>query len=203
MKWIAPILVYLVVSVGMFYFQDAWGALIGFHIAIVLSLCIAKPAIPIKTLSTGNSLKWLLIMVPLCASTGLTLYLLWEKFGVTGDIPTRVEALGLNASNWVTFIAYFTLVNPLVEEYFWRGYLGSNTRNLAASDFLYSGFHGLILWNKVPPIMILCSLAVLVLAGWFWRQIARIDGGLRVPVAAHMTADLAILLAVYWRLQSY
>lgn len=200
MKWISSLLVYLSVALNLFFIHHAWWALLGFHLAILASLLIAKPGIPIRVLFTGRSFKWSLISILLCGSSGLTLYLLWDKFGIAQDVATRVEEMGLNSANWVAFIAYFALVNPLIEEYFWRGYLGSSTRDIHVSDFLYSGFHGLILANKVQPITILYSLAVLVLAGWFWRQLARADGGLRAPVLGHMAADLTILLAVYLRL---
>ncbi len=107
--------------------------------------------------------------------------------------------MGLNSSKWIPFLTYFTLANPWIEEYFWRGYLGSKTTNVTTSDFLYAGFHGLILLNNVRTDMILYSLAVLTLAGWFWRQIARADGGLLAPVLGHMAADFSILMAVYLR----
>jgi hypothetical protein len=62
---------------------------------------------------------------------------------------------------------------------------------------LYSGFHGLILLGKMQSGAVLSSLIVLVMAGWFWRQLARLDEGLLAPVLGHMAADLTILLAVY------
>jgi membrane protease YdiL (CAAX protease family) len=114
-----------------------------------------------------------------------------------GDLSAGVEAMGLRPSNWPAFILYFSLLNPFIEEYFWRGYLGSQTTNFHISDFLYAGFHGLILLNKVQPSMIAYSLAVLTLAGWFWRQVAREDNGLLAPVLGHMAADFTILMAVY------
>lgn len=200
MKWIAALPVYLSVAVGLFVLQDAWSALLGFHLAIIVSMLVAKPDIPIKVLFTSRSVKWSLLSVLVCGSSGLTLYLLWDKFGIAQDVSTRVAGLGLDQSNWIAFIAYFALVNPFLEEYFWRGYLGSVTRNVHISDLLYSGFHGLILINKVQPVTILYSLVVLVLAGWFWRQVMRADGGLLAPVLGHMAADLTILVAVYWRL---
>ena len=199
MKWISCLLVYLAVALGLFVFRNAWSALLGFHLAIIISLFILKPNIPIKILFTG-SLKWTLLNILLCGSSGITLYFLWDKFGVTGDLSARVEATGLNQSNWIAFIAYFALVNPWLEEFFWRGYLGSQSIRFHFSDFLYSGFHGLILVNKVQPAMILYSLAVLTLAGWFWRQIARTDHGLLAAVLGHMAADFTILTAVYFRL---
>jgi hypothetical protein len=51
--------------------------------------------------------------------------------------------------------------------------------------------------NKMQSAAIVYSLIVLVLAGWFWRQLARIDGGLLAPVLGHMAADFTILMAVY------
>jgi hypothetical protein len=136
----------------------------------------------------------------LCGSSGITLYFLWNYFGFATDLPAQVESLGLNRTNWIPFIAYFALVNPWVEEYFWRGYLGSTTTAPYVSDFLYSGFHGLILLNKVQTASIFFGLTALVVAGWFWRQIARKGGGLLAPVLGHMAADLTILLVVYWKL---
>jgi len=198
-KWFAPVLVYAAVGLGLFFFRNAWIALLIFHLAIILSVSIAKPNIPIKILFRSQDIKSILISVLLCGSSGITLYFLWNKFGITNDLSAHVEAMGLNSSKWIPFLTYFTLANPWIEEYFWRGYLGSKTTNVTTSDFLYAGFHGLILLNNVRTDMILYSLAVLTLAGWFWRQIARADGGLLAPVLGHMVADFSILMAVYWR----
>jgi membrane protease YdiL (CAAX protease family) len=200
MKWIAPTLAYLAVGLGIFQFHSAWGALLGFHFAIIVSLHIAKPNIPIKNLFTSKNIKWILISTLLCGSSGVTLYFLWDRFGFVNDLSSHAEAMGLNQSTWIPFISYFTVVNPFVEEYFWRGYLGSKTTNFHVSDFLYAGFHGLILMNNVRAGMVIYSLALLILTGWFWRQIARAGGGLLAPVLGHMAADFSILMAIYWRI---
>jgi Type II CAAX prenyl endopeptidase Rce1-like len=196
-KWFTPILVYAVVGIGLFFFHNAWTALLSFHLAILVSLLIAKPKIPIKTLFTSKDIKWIFISILLCGSTGVTLYFFWDRFGIANDLSEHVTGMGLNQFTWIGFIAYFALVNPLLEEYFWRGYLGSNFTNFTISDFLYAGFHGLILMNTVQTSMIIYSLALLILAGWFWRQIARIDQGLLAPVLGHMAADFTILMAVF------
>jgi membrane protease YdiL (CAAX protease family) len=200
MKLFAPLMVYGGVILGLFFFRNAWAALLTFHLAIIISVLIAKPDMPLKILVTGRNLKWTLLTVILCGSTGVTLSFFWDKFGISRDIATSVETMGLTRLSWIPFIVYFTLVNPILEEYFWRVYLGSKSTNFAASDFWYAGFHGLILIDKVRTDMIVYSLAVLVLAGWFWRQIARIDGGLRAPLLGHMAADFSILTAVYLNL---
>lgn len=197
MKWIAPALAYIAVGIGLFVFHSAWGALVGFHTAIILSLLIAKPKISLSILWKSANIKWIFLSVLLCGSSGVTLYFTWSRFGFAPDLSAQIEALGLTASTWIPFIAYFTLVNPLVEEYFWRGYLGNETKSLHVSDFLYSGFHGLILIGKVQTGSLLLGLISLVLAGWFWRQLFRVDKGLLAPVLGHMAADFTILLAVH------
>jgi hypothetical protein len=83
-----------------------------------------------------------------------------------------------------------------VEEYYWRGFLGSAVKTLQVGDFIYAGYHALILWDKVHPISILFALVFLVTAGWLWRQMAREDDGLLAPVLGHAAADFTILVCV-------
>jgi len=197
MKWFTPILPYLAVGIGLFWFQHAWVALLGFHFAIVLSLLFARPHLPLKILFKSSDIRWVFLSILLCSSSGISLYFFRSYSGFGNDLPAQIESLGLNSSNWMAFIAYFSLVNPFIEEYFWRGYLGNTTNGLYLSDFLYAGFHALVLMDKMPTDSIMYSLTVLTFAGWLWRQIARADQGLLAPVLGHMAADFTILTAVY------
>lgn len=196
MKWIAPTLAYLAVALGLFVFRSAWSALLGFHAAIIVPLLIARPNIPVSSLFKSKDFTWVASSVVLCGSSGIALFFLWDYFGIAADLPLQVESLGLNSRTWIPFIAYFALVNPFIEEYFWRGYLGSPSRKFHVSDFLYSGFHALILIGRVRFGSILFAFIVLALAGWFWRQIVRTDGGLLAPVLGHMAADFTILMTI-------
>ena len=197
MKWITPSLAYLAVGVGLFVFHSAWGALLGFHASIIVPLLIAKPAIPLRILLINKDSKWILLSILFCGGSGLTLYFIWNSLGFANDFSSQVASLGLTASNWTLFIAYIKLVNPFIEKYFWRGYLGNKTKSLQISDFLFAGFHVLILINKVQAMSIVFGLSILVLAGWSWRQIAREEGGLLAPVLSHMAADFTIRVVVY------
>jgi membrane protease YdiL (CAAX protease family) len=199
MKWIAPILAYLAVGIGLFQFHSAWGALLGFHFVIVVSLLLARSHIPADVLLKITDIRWSVLSILLCGSSGVALYYLWGYFGFADNLPAQIESLGLTASTWIPFIAYFALANPFVEEYFWRGFLGNRKKGPSISDFVYSGFHALILFGRVRAGLIIFSLVVLALAGWLWRQIAREDRGLLAPVLGHMAADFTILVAIYWK----
>jgi len=198
MKTIAPLLVYLAVGIGMFQLHSAWGALLGFHLAIIFSLWWARPTIPIAILFRSTNIKWIILSVLMCGSSGLGLYFLWAYFGSATDLSAQIASLGLTPTTWPGFIAYFALVNPLLEEYFWRGYLGDPTSKFYIYDSIYAGFHALVLIGKAPGYSIVFALLGLTFAGWFWRQVAREDRGLLAPVLGHMAADFTILLAVFW-----
>ena len=200
MKWISPILAYLAVIIGLFWFRDAWRALLGFHLSIIVSLFYAKPNIPITVLFKSTSAKWVILSILLCGSSGISLYFLWPLFGIANDISEQTISLGLNPRNWLFFIAYFALVNPFIEEYFWRGYLGDATHNLNIYDAIFAGYHALILIGKAHWIFVIVSIAVLTFAGWLWRQIAREDQGLLAPTLGHLAADFMILAAIYLRM---
>lgn len=199
MKWLAALLPYLAVALGLFWIHDAFWALLSFHCAILLSLLLGRSTVPVKILFQSKDIRRVILSILLCGSSGIILYFLWHYFDVVDNLPAQVEGLGLTGSAWHLFIAYFVMVNPLVEEYYWRGYLGSPTRGLYPSDFLYAGFHALILLDKIQSGAILFVVIGLTLTGWFWRQLARADQGLLAPVLGHMAADFTILMAVYLR----
>jgi len=197
-KWLAPILPYLAVWAGLFFFRNAWITLIGFHIAILFVLAVIHSSLPTNILFKSKHPKWVLFSVLFCSTSGIGLYFLWDIFGVVRDLSTQLQSIGLNSSTWAGFIAYFSLVNPFIEEYFWRGVLGNNSTRLFVGDILYAGYHVLVLWDRVHPLAILFAVAILTSAGWVWRQISRLDEGLLSAVLGHAAADFLILTVVCW-----
>jgi hypothetical protein len=197
-KWFAPILPYLVVWSGLFFFRNAWLTLIGFHAAILLALAVIRPSLPIRVLFKSKTPKWILFSVLFCSTSGIGLYFLWDVFGVARDLPSQLQSIGLNSSTWAGFVAYFSIVNPFIEEYFWRGVLGSNSTRLLIGDVVFAGYHALVLWGRVHPLSILFAVIILTSAGWVWRQISRLDDGLLAAVLGHMVADFSVLTIIHW-----
>ena len=196
-KWFAPILPYLAVWVGLFFSKSAWFTLLAFHVAILFVTAVLRPALPVNILFQSKSFKLILFSILFCSTSGIGLYFLWNVFGVADDLPAQLRSLGLNSTSWFPFIAYFSLVNPFVEEYFWRGALGSATKKFHIGDLIYAGYHAMLLWGRVNPYSALFAVIILVSAGWMWRQLFREDRGLLAAVLGHMVADFSILLTVY------
>ena len=197
-KWLAPILPYLAIWTGLFFFKSAWFTLVGFHISILLVLGFMRPDVPINLLLKSKHPKRILFSVFFCSTSGIGLYLLWDLFGIAPNLPAQLQSIGLNSSTWSWFIVYFSLINPFVEEYFWRGVLGSDTKKLYMGDVIYAGYHALILLGKVHLLSILLAVVILASAGWLWRQISHLDKGLLAAVFGHAVADFSVLMVIHW-----
>lgn len=197
-KWFAVIPPYLAVWAGLFLFHSAWGALVGFHLVILASLLWLKPKPGLEILFRPSNWRYILGNVLLCSLSGLVLYILRDWLGSTDILREHILLLDLSGMTWFGFIAYFSLVNPFVEEYFWRGVLGSESRLPFIGDLIYAGYHILVVWDKVYPTFILLMVATLIFAGWIWRQMYRREKSLLAPILGHAMADFSILFAVFW-----
>jgi len=197
MKWTAVALVYLSISIGFFWVRSAWVTLLGFHAAMIVSLIIARPNLSLLTLFKNTNPKWIIVSILPCALSGVCLYFLRSYFGFAPDLHAQLEAIGLTTQTWLPFIIYAVLVNPVIEEYFWRGYLGSAAKGLNIFDLVFASYHILVLIGKANLPAIVLIVIVLTFAAWCWRQIAHESGGLLAPVLGHMAADLTILLAIH------
>lgn len=136
--------------------------------------------------------------ISLCSLGGFSLYLLWDALGIAADLSAKILALGLDDKLRFGFVVYFSLINPFMEEYFWRGALGSSSKSFYIGDLVYAGFHALILWDKAHILSIVLAISVLTFIGWFWRQVYRRDGSLLAPALGHMAADFSILFVVFY-----
>lgn len=194
LKCIPP---YLAVWAGLFLFQNAWLAMFGLHAAFLLVLAFSRPSISPAILFKSSNIKWILLNILLCSASGIVLYYLLPWFVSSETLRNQLSELGLNEFNLPAFIAYFSLVNPLLEEYFWRASLGNDTKGFYVGDLLYAGYHAIVLINQVPLLITLLAMGCLTLIGWFWRQIKREDGGLLAPLFGHMAADFSVMMAVY------
>ncbi len=175
--------------------RSAWGALIGFHLALAPLLLSNRERT--HPLLAPVSLRILLPVAFTGLLAGLGLWIAWPLTGIPADYPARIVALGLRGDNWLPFIAYFTLVNPFLEEIYWRGIFGSDSRLPQPVDFLFAGYHVIIMALFASPLWSLIGFLILAGAGWLWRQVSRHAKSLLPAALFHMLADFSILVVLY------
>jgi len=191
-----PSIPYLAVSVGLFVFHNAWVAILTYHAMIIIIIFLSKHDTPFKQ---ALSIKYTLITsTAIGASGGVLLYLLWPLLSIPPDVNTYIRSIGLSTTVWPYFIVYYVLVNPLLEEYYWRSYLGSSMKHPVLNDFLFAGYHVIVLVGKVSIPWLGVVFLVLCCAAWYWRQISRITGGLLAAILSHMAADATVILSIYF-----
>ena len=132
---------------------------------------------------------------------------LWR---LTGDLIAdpdicriRIEALGLPIDKWPMFAAYFLLVNPFIEELYWRGCVQERAK--------FYGIHQdaviaipFSIWHVVP-ILVVCgpTAAILGVLGVYCVGIGltslyRTSKALGRCIAWHaMMADLAVVSLMF------
>jgi membrane protease YdiL (CAAX protease family) len=138
------------------------------------------------------------LSVAIGACAGVVLYLLWPLLSVPPDIGVYIRSIGLTPSSWPVFIAYYVLVNPFLEEYFWRGCLGSKAKHPILNDFLFAGYHMIVLAGSIAVPWLAVVFLVLCVAAWYWRQISIITGGLLAAILSHLAADITVILAIFY-----
>jgi len=197
-KILPPFIPYVIISIGLLVFHNAWLATLGYHAGIVIVIALSKAKIPIKRAFQGKK-PWLLLMTALAgAGSGMLLYVLWPLLSLPNDFNSYIRNVGLNQQTWPVFLAYFIAINPLVEEYFWRGYLSDSSKKVVPNDLLFSGYHLIVLAGRIETIWLIAVFFVLVVGAWFWRQANRVNGGLLASIISHTTADLSVMLTIYY-----
>ncbi len=194
----AVLVPYVAVTLGLWVWRSAWAASLLYH----LGACAF-------VLGSGRwrQLRWSSSMPPraivaaiavVSAGVGPVVFVMWSIVKHSGvEMGAELADIGLAGASWALFIVYYATVNPVVEEVFWRGYLGSSSVRLVAQDFWFAGYHVLVLVRFMDWPWIAVSLAALVTAGWAWRQLAARFDGLAMPVLSHAVADASLILAVF------
>jgi hypothetical protein len=193
-----PAFPYLTIGLGLLIFRNGWVALLTYHTAMVAIILVSKRVVPFKQVIRTNSFGSLIFPVAIGAGGGVLLYLLWPLLSVPPSIDTYMQSIGLRATTWSYFIAYYILVNPVLEEYYWRGYLGSTGKRPVVNDFLFAGYHLIVLAGNVSLFWLIAVFLVLCAVAYYWRQISRTTGGLLATTLSHGAADITVILTIYF-----
>lgn len=115
------------------------------------------------------------------------------------NLADLMATLNINKPLFIAFSIYACLVNPLLEEGFWRGCFDTRSIRPNAVDLLFAGYHALAVSVILKPLFVVLILLAMTFAGWLFRMLYRGSGSLLPALFLHLAADIAILYAI-WKL---
>jgi hypothetical protein len=195
---ISPSIPYITISIGLLVFHSAWLAILSYHTGMVVILLLSRTGVDIRRSYKSNNFCFPLISALVGAGSGILLFTLWPLFAIPDDINSYIQNIGLNKGSWPVFLGYFVLVNPWLEEYYWRGYLATDTKGITPNDLLFSGYHLIVLAGYIETIWLIVVFVCLTVGAWFWRQMNRLNGGLLASTVSHMAADITVIFTIYY-----
>lgn len=193
------LLPYAAVLLGLYGWQSAVAAILLYHFGMIPVLLFRTRGVPVNALFLGNA-PWLLF--PLVAAgllAGVLIHGLWPLAGLEGVVlGESLTRLGLGPDRLTGFAVYYCLVNPPLEELYWRGDRTDRSRWPSLGDLLFGGYHGLVMALFVSLPWVVLTVVLLTGAGWMWRTATRLTGGLSTAWASHLAADLGIMAALFF-----
>ncbi len=197
LRSIAPFIPFLTIGFGCFIASNAWVTMLGYHLGILLILFLERQGKAGRTLLKGNHYPILVAAIISSAVSGIFLYFASPIMGIPSGLGAWLAGQGLKGTSWPIFILYYSVVNPFLEEWYWRGYLGSISKRIVISDVCYAGYHPLVLTHFLNWPWLILEFLILIGVAWTWRQIAVKTEGLLIPVVSHLTADASLIIAIY------
>ncbi|MBI4332451.1 MAG: CPBP family intramembrane metalloprotease [Chloroflexi bacterium] len=188
---------YVTIGVGLLVLRSAWLAIFAYHAAMVCLILISRTRPTLPSLFKSNRRGPPVIASVVGAGSGGLLYILWPLLAVPEDIGPYVLGIGLTPTTWPLFIVYYAVATPLLEEYFWRGLLAGDSRNIAPGDLFFSGYHLLVLAGRMAAGWLFVIFLVLCLTAWCWRRANRSAGGLLPSLLSHAAADISVIVVIY------
>lgn len=190
-------LAYGVVAGGLYVAHSAWVAMLAYQALMLAFVVYFRPADPGISGPRHGLHRWLpMAMVVSSLLVGIPLRLLWEWFVAGPELAAVLRGWGLTTANWWLFAAWLCLMNPWLEQRFWRGVLGSPDRRPRATDAWFAGYHLLVALPVLAWPWLVLMFAALATASWWWRQVIRLQGNFRGATIAHFLADASIMVAL-------
>ena len=195
-----------VVAFGIHVIESGWATFLLYHAVVVVwlvatgtwhSACAAFRR-PLEAAGIARAVAGAGVAAGIAGA--LLMWWLWPWYAAHSAAPgPALAALGLHGTAWALFALYHALVNPVVEELYWRGALGERGGFVRPSDVAFAAYHAFVLVRFTGPGPIALSTLCLVGIAAFWRWTYRRTGSLWPATLAHAAADAGIMSVVWLR----
>ena len=189
---------YLAVILGVFIFKSGLFAVLLYHFILAVCIIGINRSQTLKLIKSGfhryiGPLICLGGLLP-----GMAILFLWPYAKQqTADLAQLMNSVNLTSTSFTVFALYACLINPFLEESFWRGCFKPASWRPGPVDALFAGYHAVVLIPVFTPVFVGLSFLALMFVGWAFRNIYRLTDGLAIPLLTHIIADIAIFFAVW------
>jgi membrane protease YdiL (CAAX protease family) len=180
-------------------------AFVCYHaLCLIGGLLLRSPGLP-RTERVSPMRRRILVGVVLLANVGAAILytlvgsLLLDRLRVL----ERMEVSGLPPTSYLYLFPYFAIVNPLAEEFFWRGGVYAALRRVTPhwtwaagiSSLFFGAWHWLVIMLFVEPWVALTATVSIALVGFLLALIYERTSRLIYPIVFHALAgDLPLLV---------
>lgn len=199
---------WVAVWAGLYRFGSAPLAFVFYHVfCLVGGLLLRSPALP-KTERVSSQRRELLIGITLVANVA-TVILYLTVGGLLLDQPavlTQMKTRGLPTTTYFWLFPYFAIVNPLAEEFFWRGGVYGQLRKVfpnwiyaaLISSAFFGAWHWLVVRLFVAPHLALPATLGIAGVGFLLAYLYEDHRRLIYPITLHaLAADVPLLIVLY------
>lgn len=167
------------------------------YLGIIFCLIIFRKQIQFNIIFRGWDFKTGLLFIVLGFCAGLAVCILWKYIALDGiDIYLKLASIGMNDLIWKIFMIYYIIINPPLEELFWRNLLSKETDTNFLYDILYAGYHIFVVVLFIKIFWVLITFIILFSVGYIWRRISKRNQGLLIPYLSHLAGDISLMVAV-------
>lgn len=111
-------------------------------------------------------------------------------------INTEIESL-VPLSIFIPAAIAFSLIHSLLEEIYWRGFIGIGTGSLLISALAFSAHHFVVLYSALPLGLSLIGTIGVAIGGYIWGLLTQKTGGLIAGWISHALIDITLFAIIY------
>jgi len=188
----------MAVIAGVFVLRNAFAAVLFYHLILLIGILKLNGPSAFSLLTSGFHRYIGPVMCLGGILPGLVIVYAWPMAARADiNLPDILSTLNMGGPLLAVFSLYACLVNPVLEEAFWRGRFEKGSIRPNSVDALFAGYHVLAVAPVAKPVFAVLLFAALIFVAWLFRQLYRLTGGLLIPFLTHVIADIAILYAIW------
>ena len=197
LKAVSMLLPYAAVLIGLYFLKNAWAAILLYHFGIIMFM-VGDNRKQLRKIHHGWNTTAAVISIIISVLIIFVLYFMWDIIKLQNcNLKVILPGLGLTGLSWYVFVIFFAAIHPLSEEIFWRVYHSSEQSRFILADLAFAGYHILVLFWFVKWPWLAAAFIILSVTAYLWRYLANRFDGIAIALVSHITADIAIITAVW------